>query len=146
MSIYMAGMMPVGQDRHGEKWDVLDVIRTCANDILCGQHISRRAKNMTTDYQKAEAIAEDAIVMFEKTHKRLIKAQEDVGESAKKGSAKVRVAANDLADGLKRIEKQADFSKLERYVALLERAATAMQQLAELEKSGRLEKIAAALK
>ena len=146
MSIYMAGLMPVGQDRHGEKWDVLDVIRTCANDILCGQHISRRAKNMTTDYQKAEAIAEDAIVMFEKTHKRLIKAQEDVGESAKKGSAKVRVAANDLADGLKRIEKQADFSKLERYVALLERAATAMQQLAELEKSGRLEKIAAALK
>ena len=146
MSIYMAGLMPVGQDRYGEKWDVRDVIRTCANDILCGQHISRRAKNMTTDYQKAEAIAEDAIVMFEKTHKRLIKAQEDVGESAKKGSAKVRVAANDLADGLKRIEKQADFSKLERYVALLERAATAMQQLAELEKSGRLEKIAAALK
>lgn len=101
---------------------------------------------MTTDYKKAEEIAESAITMFEKTHSRLIAAQDSIAESAKKGSAKVRVAANDLSDGLKRIEKQADFNKLERYVQLLERAASAMQQLAELEKSGRLEKIIGAMK
>ena len=37
-------------------------------------------------------------------------------------------------------------SRLERYVELLERAAVAMNSLAELEKTGKLEKIAGALK
>lgn len=44
------------------------------------------------------------------------------------------------------LQKSADFERLERYVALLERAAVAMQTLAELEASGRLEKIAAAIR
>ena len=58
----------------------------------------------------------------------------------------VAKAADDLASGLAKVEKAANFSNLERYVNLLERAATAMQTLAELEKAGKLEKIAGALK
>ena len=65
---------------------------------------------------------------------------------AKKCSGDVRKAADDLASGLVKVEKAANFSNLERYVALLERAATAMQTLAELEKAGKLDKIATALK
>ena len=65
---------------------------------------------------------------------------------AKKCSGDVRKAADDLASGLAKVEKTANFSNLERYVNLLERAATAMQTLAELEKSGKLDKIAGALK
>ena len=40
----------------------------------------------------------------------------------------------------------ANFERLERYVELLERAAQAMSGLAELEKNGKLEKIANAIK
>ena len=61
-------------------------------------------------------------------------------------SGDVRKAADDLASGLLKVEKQANFANLERYVSLLERAAVSMQTLAELEKTGKLEKIAGALK
>jgi len=44
------------------------------------------------------------------------------------------------------VQKQADFNNLTRYVELLERAATAMTTLSELEKAGKLQKIAGALK
>ena len=40
----------------------------------------------------------------------------------------------------------ANFERLERYVELLERASQAMSVLAELEKNGKLEKIANAIK
>ena len=66
--------------------------------------------------------------------------------AAKKCSGDVRKAADDLASGLVKVEKTANFGNLERYVNLLERAATAMQTLAELEKAGKLDKIAGALK
>ena len=44
------------------------------------------------------------------------------------------------------IAEVANFERLERYVELLERAAQAMSVLAELEKNGKLEKIANAIK
>ena len=51
-----------------------------------------------------------------------------------------------MSEGLSRIEKQANFDNLERYVALLERANVALSALAELEKNGKLNKISEALK
>ena len=59
----------------------------------------------------------------------------------KKASGDVRDVANKLAEGLIKIEKVANFERLERYVELLERAAQAMSVLAELEKNGKLEKL-----
>ena len=51
-----------------------------------------------------------------------------------------------MASGLSKIEKSADMARLQGYVELLERAATAMNALAELEKTGKLEKIANSLR
>ena len=51
-----------------------------------------------------------------------------------------------MSEGLSRIEKQANFDNLERYVTLLERANVALSALAELEKNGKLNKISEALK
>ena len=51
-----------------------------------------------------------------------------------------------MASGLSKIEKSADMARLQGYVELLERAATAMNALADLEKSGKLEKIANSLR
>lgn len=137
---------PVGQDRYGEKWDAKEVSQFVAGDILAGNHMERRAKDMTVDFEKAAKVSEDAMAMFDKAHKSMMAAQERASEAAKKTSGQVREAANKLSDGLQRIEKTANFDKLERYVTLLERAATAMQTLAELEKDGKLERIANAVK
>ena len=84
--------------------------------------------------------------MFETSADKLGASATKMAATAKKASQDVRKAADDMASGLLKIEKQANFNNLERYVLLLERAASAMQSLAELEKSGKLEKIAASLK
>lgn len=137
---------PVGQDRYGEKWDAAQVNKFVAGDILAGNHIERRAKDMATDFEKATQIVDDSAAMFKKAHDVMMAAQEKASDAAKKTSSQIRDAANKLADGLQRVEKAANFDKLERYVALLERAAAAMTTLAELEKDGKLERIANAVK
>lgn len=101
---------------------------------------------MSTDYETASKIAEDATKMFKKNYGELVETATQLQESAKKASGSVRKSADDLAQGLLKVQKQADFNNLTRYVELLERAATAMTTLAELEKNGKLGKIAGALK
>jgi hypothetical protein len=51
-----------------------------------------------------------------------------------------------MAAGLAKVEKAANFDRLERMVDLLERAAVAMSTLAEMEKSGQLAKLSEAIK
>ena len=76
----------------------------------------------------------------------LTAAQKELGIKAKSASSSVRESAEKLSAGLLRIEKSANFDRLERYVDLLERAAKAMTALGELEKTGKLEKIASAIR
>lgn len=139
-------LKPVGQDRHGEKWDKHEVNVLVAHDILTGNHMQRRAKDMTVDFEQAAKVAKDMETVFDNALQSMLKAQERVSEGSKKTSSQMREAANKLADGLQRIEKAANFDKLERYVGLMERAAAAMSTLADLEKDGKLERIANAMK
>lgn len=101
---------------------------------------------ISTDYEKASEIADTAEKMFKRNVSNLMGTTEELKGSIKKVSGDVRKAADDLAAGLSKVEKTANFANLERYVNLLERAATAMSTLAELEKEGKLEKISGALK
>lgn len=101
---------------------------------------------VTTDYEKASEIAETAEKMFKRNASKLMATSDELQANIKKVSGNVRKAADDLASGLMKVEKTANFANLERYVLLLERAATAMSTLAELEKSGKLDKISSALK
>jgi hypothetical protein len=84
--------------------------------------------------------------MFKRSASNLMTTTDELQANIKKVSGSVRKAADDLASGLAKVEKTANFSNLERYVSLLERAATAMSTLAELEKEGKLNKISSALK
>ena len=101
---------------------------------------------VSTDYEKASDIAETAETMFKRSANKLMHTSDELQANIKKVSGNVRKAADDLASGLMKVEKTANFANLERYVSLLERAATAMSTLAELEKSGKLDKISSALK
>jgi hypothetical protein len=135
-------------DSKGFGWKVETLNKFAAGELTLenSTHLIRRAKFMSTDYEAASKIAEDATKMFKKNYGELLEVTAELQESAKKASGSVRKSADDLAQGLLKVQKQADFNNLTRYVELLERAATAMTALAELEKNGKLQKIAGALK
>jgi hypothetical protein len=135
-------------DRHGPGWTVARITKGIADEMTAetGTYLTRRAKMVETDYEKASEIAETAEKMFKRNASNLMATSDELQANIKKVSGNVRKAADDLASGLMKVEKTANFSNLERYVNLLERAATAMSTLAELEKEGKLDKISSALK
>ena len=141
------GLTPVKHDRHGPAWSAAEVERHIAADILIGDYFERRARTfMATDYQKAAIICDDATKLFEASFNHMIASESKISEASKRASGNVRKAADDLHSGLQKIEKIANFDRLDRVVSVLERAAAALTILAELEKDGKLERIASAVK
>jgi hypothetical protein len=128
-------------------WTETSAYKVWAVEVLRSEdYLTRRAKMMNDDYVKASEIAETADQLFKRNIDKLTVTTDTLQANVKKVSGNVRKAADDLSAGLAKVEKTANFANLEKYVALLERAATAMSTLAELEKAGKLEKIAGALK
>ena len=140
------GMLPVQQDRYGLMWDADQVHVFSANDINQNNYFQRRVKKMTTDFEAAASVCEEATKLFNRQLNAMLNAEKQVSEAAKKTSGNIRSAANDLSNGLLKLEKSANFDQLDRYVVLLERAASAMKTLADIEQSGKLDKIIEALK
>ena len=140
-------LKPVGYDRHGALYATKNVVEIILQEVKHGDtYFMRMRKKVNTEIEEAVNSVEDETKMFTNALGNLQKQQDLLVEATKKASGSVRKSANELADGLLKVEKAADFNKLERYVELLERAATAFESLAELEKSGKLEKIASAIK
>ena len=135
-------------DKEGPGWSAKRVTEAIAVELTneSGTYLTRKAKMISTDFEKATEIADTAEKMFKRNASNLMTTTEELQANIKKVSGNVRKAADDLAAGLSKVEKTANFSNLERYVSLLERAATAMSTLAELEKEGKLGKISSALK
>lgn len=144
----MKGLQLAKIDKYGPAYTLKSVINTIAGEVTTpgGSYINRGAKTVTIDMQKATETLTDAERLFSKAADKYQAQAAALSAAAKKCSGDVRKAADDLSSGLAKVEKTANFANLERYVGLLERAATAMQTLAELEKSGKLDKIAGALK
>ena len=109
-------------------------------------YLQRRSKNMEAKIQEVTEAVNAQVRLFGGAIDRLMAEEQRVIEHSKKVTGNLRDCATKLADGMQKLEKTANFDRLERYVALLERAASAMSVLAELENSGKLDKIASALK
>ena len=101
---------------------------------------------MMEDTSRAIQRTEATINDFSHVMDRFNELEANIVSSSKKATSALKDSAERLAQGIARVEKAANFERLERYVGLLERAATAMNLLAELETSGKLDKIAGALK
>lgn len=140
------GLKVVGYDREGPLFATKDVVNSVAAMINTNELFERKAKMMTPDIQKAETHLEDALARFKKQYSELQRTETAFVTDAKKVVGNVKDAEEKLLQGLARVEKAANFERLNRYVELLERAASAMNQLAELEKEGRLDKIASAIR
>lgn len=141
------GIRAVGQDSQGLKWAKKDVIEYVYNEVTTSNNFQIRSVNMIKDNVKEVVeILDEVTNLFSRSVDNMHEKQTAIEAQCKKVSSAVRDSANKLGDGLLRVEKMADFNKLDRYVALLERAAIAFESLAELEKTGRLQKIALAIK
>jgi hypothetical protein len=137
---------PAKYDRHGPLYRQSDVEHAVITHILIEDYFTGMAKSMNADVYKAIEITEDANKRFSTVISAFSKTHTEFSDSAKKASSTVRTAADTMAAGLSKIEKAANFDRLERMVILLERAATAMHTLAEMEKSGQLQKLSEAIK
>jgi len=144
----MSAIKPILHDRNGPAWKADDINDAVAEEINSesGTFFARQAKDSHRDYKTATELVEAQNKVFYNSIENLTKTTNHLKQEIKKVSGDIRKAADDLSSGLLRVEKQANFANLERYVSLLERAASSMQILAELEKTGKLEKIAGALK
>lgn len=140
-------LKPAGYDKHGPKWLRSDVDKAVIRRILSSSdYFTYRAKQMNDDVTKATELTQEVTKRFSLVLEDFQKTHTEFSDSAKKASSSVRVAADAMASGLLKIEKTANFDRLERMVGLLERAATAMTTMAELEKGGQLKKISEAIK
>ena len=138
---------PDGMDSKGAFWKQETINKFTVEVIgTSNKFQNTRAMKMSEKINEAVEVIDDVNALLTKATRKLTETETQLSESAKRASGNVRNAANDLANGLIKLEKTADFNRLERYVELLERAALAISQLAELEKTGKLEKIAMAIK
>lgn len=117
-----------------------------AKALAEGGDAERRAKSVVENCEDAEKIIDGSISSFNRKLNQYMKAEREVCDAAKQTSSKLRDTTQKLADGLAKIEKVANLNLLESRVALLERAADAMDRLAKLHDSGKLDKILAAIK
>jgi len=116
------------------------------HDVSSGNHFRRRTHRMEKDVEEAVQRTQHYKTQLVRSMEDVVEMENTMGDTIKRVSGKVRDSAQKLSDGLAKIEKVANFDRLERYVELLERADKAMSSLAELEKSGKLEKIASAIR
>ena len=120
-------------------------------DILCLSLIKNNeynyiSENLKMNIEQATADVEQLTKVFGNKIQQFTKTQTDLSEQAKKVSGQVRDSANKLNSAMQTLDKNMNLDKLQRQAELLERIATAMSSLVELEKSGSLERIVKAMK
>ena len=139
-------LKPTKIDKHGPAYKVGDVREALKKLVVADNYFYESSKMTLTDTERAIENTERMNKQFEHALSSYTRSIAKVREEAKNVSSAVRESTKKLSQGLARIEKTANFDRLERYVSLLERAAAAMNTLAELEAAGKLDKIAGALK
>lgn len=139
---------PVSTDKGEPVWDNAKLTRYVASDVKTNpNYFQHRAKQMNTqDLQDAQELIEQYTKTLSTSMEKLVEQENALSETSKKVSGRLRDSSQKLADGLARVEKIANFDRLERYATLLERIAASLESLAKLEESGVLQKVSGALK
>jgi hypothetical protein len=143
------GVKPVkGMGRGEPVFKEDEVLKTIAEKLILqdSTYFKDNAKYTNIDYEKAAEILNKNEALYTKAIDDFVNKTRDLSQTIKTVTANVRDSAEKLSQGIIKCQKTADFNNLERYVLLLERAATALTTLGELENNGKLEKIAKALK
>ena len=106
----------------------------------------QEARNIMKEIKNATDIMDKAIEHFDKSYQRFQLLETAIQKDIRTKASDIKAAEEKLMQGLARIEKAANFDRLQQYVSLIERASSAMTLLADLQKDGRLDKIATAIR
>jgi hypothetical protein len=106
----------------------------------------QKARNIMKEIKSATDIMDKAIEHFDKSYQRFQLLETAIQKDIRTKASDIKAAEEKLMQGLARIEKAANFDRLQQYVSLIERASSAMTLLADLQKDGRLDKIATAIR
>ena len=109
-------------------------------------YFNQKERNIMKEITNATDIMNKAIEHFDKSYKRFELIETAMQKNIKTKAGDIKAAEEKLMQGLARIEKAANFDRLQQYVSLIERASSAMKILADLETEGRLDKIATAIR
>jgi ribosomal protein L24 len=138
---------PDKYDKTGPLYEYDNVTRHIIKDIQVSKtYFKKRGAKMTIELQAVENQVNEYTKIIGKAVDRMVSQEKVFVDSVKVTSGKLRDSTQKLADGLTRIEKTADFDKLQKYADLLERVERSISALAELESSGKLGKVAEALR
>jgi len=141
------GLKPAGFERGEAVYWNSDILMNCLLHITQENYFySEKVKIMTKDLDKATAVLDEATKNFSERLTEFAHMQTTLENKTKQSSGKLRDTTNRLNESFVRLQKQADFNTLERYVVLLERAEKSLSTLADLQQSGKLDKIFSALK
>lgn len=142
----MVNLEIVGYDKEGPLFEQNNIRSVAVASIGANTFFKHRVIRMSKDLDKATSLVEAATQNFDIALKHMQEAEQRVTIETKKAAGRLKDSAQKIGEGIARIEKQADFNRLERYVDLLERADAAFTSLAELHTTGKLEKIASAIR
>ena len=109
-------------------------------------YFTKKAKHMSTDIEDAKAVVEKHLVTLSQALDVVQAKEKALVEATKITSGRLRDTVHKLSDGLAKVEKTANFDKLERYADTLSRIEKSLSVLAEMEKTGVLSKISSSLK
>lgn len=106
----------------------------------------RRIRRDMDGYENAAQAMDEYVAILGRATKAMVDTAETLAETSKKAGGSIRKSANELGATVQNTLRNTDIEKLERMTGTMERLATAMSTLAELEKQGRLTKLMEALK
>jgi len=140
-------LRPVNKNHRVEFFEQRKVNAHVIQQVICQPNeLLSRTKKMTQTSQEAIELINRVEAHAAESIERLITTTQRFEDVGKQLSAKVRSHAETMAAGVRRIQKTADFNEMERQVVLLERMATAMSTLADLEQRGMLAKVSSAMR
>jgi phosphoribulokinase len=141
-------LAPIGYDKQGPKFSFEKTTLLMVNIIKdpASTYFYKRTRRMINDLKNAQTQIDQHIEHLDSSIKTLCLREKQFSEASKQSSGRLRDSIHKLADGLARVEKTANFDRLERYADLLERIERSLSSLAEMEKTGLLNKVSGALK
>ncbi len=145
MNYYDAFIKPDGYDKDGPFYCNDKVNIFAIKCIQTGNYFTKKAKLMTTELEVVNQQVTDYTKTIGNAIDNLVEQEKKLVDTVKTTSGKLRDATQKLSDGLSKVEKTANFDRLERYANTLERIEKAITVLAELEQTGKLDKIVKAL-
>lgn len=140
------GIKPAGYDRGDARWAETDVAKLVNERLHNSDYFQAREKDMVRAMEESAKVVDEMATRLLKSTDRLVEREKQLSDSTKKVSSQVRQNTDKLQGALSNMEKVANFERLERYVEILERAASAIQVISELEQGGKLERIIQAMR